>query len=149
MAVRLWPTLPKDHESNGLTALERPLIDEPDGPYYFVAEVNRRRATIDDDSEETVPTIRVLHGEALFGELARTARQLLDQAQEKRVGPKPRPAPPAPTLFGPDETGEGDLTGDGLDPDDDTAPAPGSEPDGDGDGDGGYAPVSFLTGADG
>lgn len=93
MAVRLWPTLPKDHELNGLAALERPLLDDPAGPYYVVAEVNRRRATIDDDEDATTPTIRVLHGEALAGEHATAARQLLRQAQEKRCG-KRQPDPP-------------------------------------------------------
>ena len=99
MSVRLWPTLPKDYEQNGFVALERPLLDDPEGPYYVVAEVNRRRATVDDDAGDTTPTIRVLHGEALLGELSGEARDLLRRAQAARCG-KPKPAPqPQPPMF--------------------------------------------------
>lgn len=99
MSVRLWPTLPKDHEYNGFTALEKPLIEDPAGPYYIVAEVNRRRVTTDDDAADTTPTIRVLHGEALLGDLSKIARDLLKEAQETRCG-KPRPKPePHPAMF--------------------------------------------------
>lgn len=146
MSVRLWPTLPKEHEDNGLTALERPLLDDPVGPYYFVAEVNRRRATIDDDDDATTPTIRVLRGEALFGEQATAARDLLRLAQEKRCGKRPGPAP---TMFDrnghPHEDGHPEAgDGDGETPGDEV---PGDGGDGDpADGDGGQ-PVSprFLS----
>lgn len=94
MSVRLWPTLPKDTEANGLAALERPLLDDPAGPFYFIAEVNRRRATIDDDEDATTPTIRVLHGEALLGELSGEARELLRRAQAIRCPARPKPAEP-------------------------------------------------------
>lgn len=150
MSVSLWPTLPKDIESNGLGALERPLMDDPEGPYYFIAEVNRRRYTGDDDTGDIVPKIRVLHGEALLGDLSIEARKLLKRAQAKRCGtPKPRPGP-HPAMFdgngehlgepdgeaGPDagdviadmvESGAGVLTG----PDGET---PGAEADDDADG---------------
>lgn len=140
MSVRLWPTLPKDHEQNGFVALERPLLDDPEGPYYVIAEINRRRATVDDDAGDTTPTIRVLHGEALLGDLSGEARDLLRRAQLARCGkPVPRPEPQPPMFDGNGEhLGAGDET---LGDDDDQADsgavpprflsaAPGGDPDG-------------------
>lgn len=127
MSVRLWPTLPKDFELNGFLALERPLLDDPEGPYFIIAEVNRRRFNYDDDTADTTPTIRVLHGEALLGDLSKVARDLLREAKEARCG-KPRPAPePQPPMF--DGSGEhlgepGSGAGDEM---------PGDEVPGDGD----------------
>lgn len=139
MSVRLWPTLPKDHEQNGFVALERPLLDDPEGPYYVVAEINRRRATVDDDAGDTTPTIRVLHGEALLGDLSGEARDLLRRAQVARCGkPAPRPEP-QPPMF----DGNGEHLGD--DRADDATP--GADDDaGEDDADGGTGPSPrFLS----
>lgn len=85
MSVRMWPSLPKDFTDNGLGSIEKLMVDDPDARFYVVAEVNRRRATIDDDAGETVPTMRVLRIEPLTGDMEDTARQMLDAATMKRT----------------------------------------------------------------
>lgn len=85
MAVRLWPVLPKDYEDNGLGTIEKLMIDDPDEEFYIVARINRRRATIDDEKGETVPTARVLHIEPATGDLEDAARELLNTAMRNRT----------------------------------------------------------------
>jgi len=82
----MWATLPKDHEANGLTAIEKELVASPDGVHVVVALVNRKRLTVEDDASETTPTARIVHIEPLSGEHADAARGLLMAALKERTG---------------------------------------------------------------
>jgi hypothetical protein len=93
----MWPVLPKEHDANGLGSIERLMIDDPDAEFLFIGKLNRRRATVDDDTGDTTPTARVLRIEPLTGEWKDQAQQMLDAATLKRTS--------AGTLF------EGDATG--------------------------------------
>jgi len=81
----MWPVLPVDYAANGLGTIERAMVDEPDEEHYVVALVNRRRATIDDDSGETTPIMRVLRIEPCLDDFAGLARQLLNDTAMKRT----------------------------------------------------------------
>ena len=86
MAVRMWASLPKDNEANGLTAIEKHLVDDPDSSHVVVAIINRKRLSIEDDAGETIPTARIVHIEPLSGGAADEARQLLVAALKERTG---------------------------------------------------------------
>jgi hypothetical protein len=91
MAVRLWSVLPKDFEANGLGAIERALMENPEHTHVVIAVLNRRRATIDDDAGDTTPTARVLEIEVLGGEQADAARVALAHARKTRTGSETLP----------------------------------------------------------
>ena len=92
--IRLWATLPKDNNANGLGALEKLLMEDPDGEQLIIARVNRRRATIDDDSHETTPTARIIHAELVTDADQRAhALNLLRSALHARTGEQELPFP--------------------------------------------------------
>lgn len=109
MAVRSWPVMPKDWACNGLGNIEKQMIDDPDAEFIVISRVNRRRATIDDDSGDTVPTMRTLVIEPLTGDLEAEGEKLLNAAQLARCGEPQKPPTPA-GMF--DEHGN-PLEGDG------------------------------------
>ena len=86
MSVRMWATLPKDHEANGLTAIEKALIADSAETHLVVAVLNRKRLKIEDDDNETIPTARIVHIEPLEGDAADAARLLLMEALKNRTG---------------------------------------------------------------
>lgn len=86
MSVRLWPVLPKDNDRNGLGAIERALIEDPEREHIVVAVINQRRTTTDADSGETTPAARVVHIEAISGDSEEAARNLLAEAHTERTG---------------------------------------------------------------
>lgn len=91
MSVRMWATLPKDHEANGLTAIEKALIADPAETHIVVAILNRKRLKIEDDDNETIPTARIVHIEPLEGDDASTATVLLMRALKARTGAETLP----------------------------------------------------------
>ena len=120
MTVRMWPTLPKDAESNGLHVIEKLLIDEPGKRHVVIAIIDRKRVTPSKTTTtETIPTARVLHIEPITVELDENqARRILVEAHTKRTG--------AQTLLF-EAARDQDHDGDELDDDDDdltSSPAP-------------------------
>lgn len=85
MAVKMWPTLPKDDEDNGLGRIERAMIDNPDAEFVVVGRVTRKRLNVEDDKAETTPTLKFLCIEPILVETdANTAAELLQEAFRKR-----------------------------------------------------------------
>lgn len=94
MAVRMWATLPKDYSANGLGAIEKALLDDPETEHVIVARINRKRVTTDDDTRETTPTARVVHIEVMTDpQASENALKLLGRAHKDRTGEDTLPYP--------------------------------------------------------
>lgn len=141
MTVNVAATFKKDERiNNGLEAIVRQLVKEPLERHVVVGviEVTRITRDIADGGVET-PTVRLVSVEALEGDMADAARQLLEKRHSERTGHHLQGA-----LFGDQDEreGEGEGQGEGGEPEkpDDRDPAAGPWP-----GDPDYEPP-FITG---
>lgn len=83
MTVKITAALPRDDELNGLPAVKRQLIDDPDTVQVVVAFLDCKQTTTDTDSHEITPTARVRRIEVVD---AKAGRQLLEDAFVARTG---------------------------------------------------------------
>lgn len=94
MSVRMWTVMPKDHETNGLTVIEKLLADDPDAEHVVIARVNRKRFAGDDDTHEITQVARVVHIEVITDKQAEEhALKLLLRAHTERTGAQQLPFP--------------------------------------------------------
>jgi hypothetical protein len=82
---KLASTLPKG-DANGLQAIARDLIDEPHRVHVVLALVDCKKTTVDNDSGEIEPTVRIRRIEAIRGEDLALAQKMLRRALELRTG---------------------------------------------------------------
>jgi len=88
VAMKLWGVLPKDDADNGLAAIERTMMDHPDRQILVIGYINRRRATLDDDTKANTPTVRFTAIEAILDEDdADNAAAILRDRREQRLAP--------------------------------------------------------------
>lgn len=73
-------------DSNGLGALSRKLIDNPEEVHVVIALVDCKQATTDFDTGDTEPTARVRRIEAVSDDDRAVAHRMLRRALEKRTG---------------------------------------------------------------
>lgn len=83
--TKLAGSLPKG-EGNGLDAVARQMIDEPDAVHVVIALVDCRKITTDTDSGEIEATARIRRIEVVSGDDRATAERMLRRALEKRTG---------------------------------------------------------------
>jgi hypothetical protein len=96
MSLRLWPVLPKDNNTNGVAALEKLLMESPETEQVVIVRVNRRRATVDDDSHETTPIARIVHAELVpAGPRAEEVLEVMRDLLHERTGEQTLPFPKA------------------------------------------------------
>lgn len=86
--VKLSSKLPGDGEINGLDAQAAWLEDHPDELLVCIAYVDTQKLTIDTDTGEHVPTVRVRRIEPLgtLDQVGKPVRAALAAAEEKRTG---------------------------------------------------------------
>jgi len=103
--VRLSSKLAADPELNGLDAQRGDLVDEPDQLRAAIVWYDTQKVTIDTDSDEHIPTVRLRRIEplGLISQVPAAVRDAVDVAVEKRTGRTPIPFE--------------DVTVDGFDPD--------------------------------
>ena len=91
--VKLSTKLPGDHETNGLDALAKDLVDSPDTIRLAVVWLDVSKVTVETDSGSHIPTVRVRRIEPLgdVGDVSDALRKLVDEAQEQRTGRTPLP----------------------------------------------------------
>lgn len=88
MTVKIKATFKKDERAfNGLSALEKELIEEPLTRHVVVGIVETSKVVRDvEDGGTESPTIRFVQLEPLEGESAVEARRFLAEAYAKRTG---------------------------------------------------------------
>lgn len=84
--TKLGSKLPKDDDQNGLNALSRRLIANPEATHVIVAIVDCSKVETITDTDETEPTVRVLQVEAVNDADETDARKMLAAALQKRTG---------------------------------------------------------------
>lgn len=86
--VKLSSKLPGDAEINGLDSRAGWLEDNPDELLVCIAYVDTQKLTIDTDTGEHVPTVRIRRIEPLgtLPEVPTSVREALAAAEEKRTG---------------------------------------------------------------
>lgn len=90
--MKIATQLPKGAQ-NGLTAIDRALVNNPDRSHLIVAEIDCKSITTDTDSGDTEPTVRILHVEVIDEESGNynRVRQALDARYRRRTGDNPLP----------------------------------------------------------
>lgn len=83
--TKLASGLPKG-EANGLAALARQLIDQPEDVHVVVALVDCKKISTDIDTGDVEPTARIRRIEAVLNEDHPQANKMLRRALEKRTG---------------------------------------------------------------
>lgn len=83
--TKLAGALPKG-ERNGLTAIDRKLVDEPWRSHIVIGVVDCKKITTDTDTGDTEATARVTRIEVIHGEDLTTAEQLMLRAVQRRNG---------------------------------------------------------------
>lgn len=99
MTVNISAQFSKDERHfNGLAAIEDTLVEKPLERHVIVAVVETKfyKVNVHDGNTHT-PTVRLIQVEALDGDAAAQAKQLLDAAYRARTGEKQ--APPQDDLF--------------------------------------------------
>jgi hypothetical protein len=87
MTARLASGLPKDANSNGLTAIEQLLIDHPHSTHVVIGVIDTRKVIMDAEKDETIPYAQFQHIEAIRDtEAAASARTLMLAALKTRTG---------------------------------------------------------------
>jgi hypothetical protein len=92
-ALKLSSKLPGDPEINGLDSRAKWLEDNPEELLVCIAYVDTAKVTIDTDSGEHIPTVRVRRIEPLgeVSEVPKAVREALAAAEEERTGRKAIP----------------------------------------------------------
>lgn len=83
--TKLQSSLPKG-EANGLAALARKLIDQPEAVHVVVMLVDCKKISTDVDTGDIEPTARIRRIEAVLSEDHPQAEKMLRRALEKRTG---------------------------------------------------------------
>jgi len=73
-------------DGNGLAAIARQLIDDPEEVHVAIALVDCMRKTIDTDTGEVEPTARIRRIEVINGVDRELAQKMLRRALEERTG---------------------------------------------------------------
>lgn len=91
--VKLSSKLPGDFETNGLDALAGDLINSPDDLQVAVVWLDTQKVTIDTDSGEQVPMVRIRRIEPVgdTDAVSKAVRELVGKAFESRTGRSPIP----------------------------------------------------------
>lgn len=91
--VKLSSKMPGDFETNGVDAIAGQLVDEPDQLRVAVVWFDVKHTTVDTDSGDHIPTVRVRRIEPIgdVGDVSTAVQQLVAEAHEKRTGRKPLP----------------------------------------------------------
>lgn len=107
--VKLSSKLPGDGEINGLDAKAGWLEDNPDELLCAVVLLDTQKVTIDTDTGEHVPTVRIRRIEPLgqLRDVPQAVREAMAEAEEERTGRTPLP-------FGVVEARSADPDGDEL-----------------------------------
>jgi DNA segregation ATPase FtsK/SpoIIIE-like protein len=122
--MKIATQLPKGPQ-NGLVAIDRALVNQPDQSHIIVAEVDCKSITTDTDTGDTEPTVRILHVEVITDRSGNhdLVRAAMDAAYRRRTGDNPLPFDLA--------TASGVFTGGTFDVDVDTGEITRAEPDDD------------------
>lgn len=106
-SVKLSSKLPGDFETNGVDSIAGRLVDEPDQLRCAVVWFDVRHVTVDTDSGDHIPTIRVRRIEPIgdVGDVSAAVQQLVAGAVEQRTGRKPLPF----DIVEVDQTGQDEL----------------------------------------
>lgn len=83
--TKLSSTLPGG-DGNGLTAITRQMIDDPQQVHVAIALVDCSRLTTDTDTGEVEPTARVRRIEVIEGQDNELAHKMMRRALEERTG---------------------------------------------------------------
>lgn len=83
--TKLNAALPKG-EADGLAALARQLIDQPEDVHVIVALIDCKKISTDVDTGDVEPTARIRRIEAVLTDDYPQARKMLRRALEKRTG---------------------------------------------------------------
>lgn len=91
--VKLSSKLPGDGETNGVDHIAGALVNDPDQLRCALVWFDTAKVTIDTDTDDHVPTIRVRRIEPLgnVADMPATIRQAVADAHEKRTGRKALP----------------------------------------------------------
>jgi len=84
--TKLASALPKDNDLNGLNALSRKLIDNPETSHIIVAVVDCSKIETIIDTGDVEPTVRILRVETVNDASTKDAEAMLAAALEKRTG---------------------------------------------------------------
>ncbi len=92
-AVRLSSKMPGDPETNGVDSLRTRLVDEPEDLRVALVWFDVARVTIDTDTDEHVPTIRIRRIEPLgtIEDVDPVVREVVQDAVAARTGRRPIP----------------------------------------------------------
>lgn len=88
--MKIASALPKG-TLNGLTAIDRALVNQPEQSHLIIAEVDCKSVTTDTDTGDTEPTIRILHVEVVPREHADLVEQIKTRTFGRRTGDNPLP----------------------------------------------------------
>lgn len=88
MTVKLASTLPAAG-TNGLLAITRELVDDPHLTRVVIALVDCSKVTVDTDTGDEVPTVRVRHIEVVPGVERGRVEALLSRLHDERTGRRP------------------------------------------------------------
>lgn len=83
--IRLTSALPKG-DANGLGPIIGDLVDDPKAMHVVLCIVDCKKTTLDADTGEVVPTVRIRRLEALLPEDKVPAHRLMERALERRTG---------------------------------------------------------------
>lgn len=84
--TKLSSSLPKEYEDDGLGSINIDLVKRPTDTQMVVAMIDCKSVTRDIDTGIDIATARILHIEPLREHEADQARELLQNAQERRTG---------------------------------------------------------------
>lgn len=92
-AVKLSTKLPGDPTINGLDSYASRLVDDPEELLVVVAYLDTAKVTIDTDTDDHIPTVRVRRVEPLgrLSDVPQGVRDAVAAAEEERTGRKPLP----------------------------------------------------------
>lgn len=84
--MRLALALPKDPADNGLGVIYRALVDDPEAVHLIIAEVDCSKTTVDHDSGDVAPTVRVRRVEVVRPGDLNEVGKAMTAAREHRDG---------------------------------------------------------------
>jgi len=84
--TKLASALPKDNDLNGLNALSRKLVDDPETEHTIIAVIDCSKIETIVDTGDVEPTVRILRVEVVNDASHSEAIAMLAAALEKRTG---------------------------------------------------------------